>query len=102
MSLYLFVTTVTTPIHQNDFKFSKSFIRERCAAVTTATTATTAATTTTTTTLDPAKLIVQLSKRINKVISERTREQKAKTDETTFSIQNRFVVGPKNFFFEKP
>ena len=99
MSLYLFVTTATTPIHQNDFKFSKSFIRERCAAVTTATTA---ATTTTTTTLDPAKLIVQLSKRINKVISERTREQKAKTDETTFSIQNRFVVGPKNFFFEKP
>ena len=70
-------------------------------AETTATTATTAATTTTTT-LDPAKLIVQLSKRINKVISERTREQKAKTDETTFSIQNRFVVGPKNFFFEKP
>ena len=99
MSLSLFVTTATTPIHQNDFKFSKSFIRERCAAVTTATTA---ATTTTTTTLDPAKLIVQLSKRINKVISERTREQKAKTDETTFSIQNRFVVGPKNFFFEKP
>ena len=99
MSLSLFVTTTTTPIHQNDFKFSKSFIRERCAAVTTATAATT---TTTTTTLDPAKLIVQLSKRINKVISERTREQKAKTDETTFSIQNRFVVGPKNFFFEKP